>query len=399
MGAKLPIYRHSRKWMVDFRKLGAAHYPPGCASGRKVYSTRAAAEGAAALAVADAEASKHANLDFTPAMRAAALDAFKVMKDYDPADIVLAAREFVDRHAPGAGRRTVAELLTELLKAHEGAGNREITLRNYRQHLGRFARDFGERDVSTLETIELEKWLDTKAIRGENRRNYRRYLGAFFRFGIARGYCKRNPAAALVKVRVERKLPGILTSAQVQRLLDAAATYAGGVILPFLGLCSLAGLRPSEARRLEWAAINLDKAEVYLSPDVVRKTGHDRYVALSANLIEWLALTPKTSRRGRIVWTRRLYEGVRRAAGADIRAAMIATKDVLRHACASHLYAKTKSADLVTANLGHDLRVFLKHYRAAVSEDEGRAYFEIRPGPRGADVIPIGEARAADSGA
>lgn len=391
MSAKLPIYRHGRKWMVDYRRLGKAFFPPGCASGRKLYATRLEAEGAAALALGDAEASLHADLDFTPAMRAAAIDAFKELPGYEPGDLVLAAREYAERHRPGAGRRTVSELLPELLASQRGAGNGPITLRNYEQHLGRFAADFGARDVSTIEAVELERWLDGKKIGGEHRKNYRRYLGRLFRFAVERNYTRHNPAAAVPKVRIMRKLPGILTSAQVQRLLDAAAEFAGGAMLPYFALCAMAGLRPSEARRLEWPAIALDKGEVYLSPAVVRKTGHDRFVTLAPNLVEWLALVPPSARRGRIVWTRRLYDGVRRKAGADIRAAMLKTKDVLRHACASHLYAKTKSVDLVTANLGHDLRVFLKHYRAAVSEEEGRAYFEVRPGAARADVISLSE--------
>lgn len=390
MSGKLPIYRRGRKWLVDFRRLGPSFYPPGVTSGRKLYPSRSEAEGAAQLASDDATASKHAALDFTPAMRAAALEAFRAMPGYAPGDLVEAAREFVERHKPGAGKRTMADLLAEFLAAHEAAGNSEITLRNYRQQLGRFAADFAARDVAGIETVEIERWLDAKAIRGEHRKNYKRGLGTLFRFAVARDYARRNPAQGIPRVKVQRKLPGILTASEVKRLLDAAATYAGGRMLPYFAVCALAGLRPSEARRLSWAAIRLDAGEMYLSPDVVRKTGHDRHVTMPPNLAEWLAIVPASARRGAIFWTRKLYEGARRHAGADIEKKMIETKDILRHSCASHLFASTKSADLVTANLGHDLRVFLKHYRAAVTEAEGRAYFESRPGDAQApSVIPL----------
>lgn len=399
MGARLPIYRRGRKYLVDYRKLGPAFFPEKCTSGRKLYDTKAEAEGAASVALDDAEASRHETLDFTPEMRRAAIDAFKLLPDFPASDLIEAAREFAERHRPGAKKRTVAELVEEFIQAHEATGKAALTLRNYRMHFARFARDFGPRDAASLEGLEIEQWLEAPgknskgkpapAIRGENRKNYRRYLGHLFRFAMDRNYTRRNPAAAIPKVKIKRHMPGILNAHQLKLLLDAAEQYAGGVMLPYFALCALAGLRPSEARRLDWAAIDLEKREVYLSPEVAGKTYADRYATMPPNLIEWLSLVPAAGRCGKIVWTRKLYEGARRKAGADIDAAMKATKDILRHSAASHLYAKSKSADLVTANLGHELRIFLKHYRATISEAEGDAYFNVRPGSAGARVVPM----------
>ncbi len=85
------------------------------------------------------------------------------------------------------------------------------------------------------------------------------------------------------------------------------------------------------------------------------------------------------ARRGAIYWTRRAFDAVRRNTGDDLWTKMQKTGDILRHSCASHLYAKTGSADLVTSMCGHSLAIFLRHYRATVSRDEGCAYFDIRP--------------------
>lgn len=393
----LPIRRKGRKWLVDYRGIPPAFWPDGKTAhgtgkvSRKLFPTRAEAEGAAEIAAADLEASKAIGFELSPAMRGAAIEAFRLLEGYDPRDLVEAAREYIERHQPGAGKRTVQELVEEILTAHAGAGNREITLRGLRQHYQRFAEDFGERDCSTVETVEIERWLDAKKIRGEHRKNYRRHLRHFFRFACDRHYARRNPAMGIPKVKAARRMPGILNANELQALLNAASAYAGGLMLPYAALCGLAGLRPSEARRLDWAAIGFDKREIYLSPEVVGKTYADRFVSMQPNLIEWLSTIPASARKGPIHWTRRLYKGTLKQAGKDLAAKVKATKDILRHSYASHLYATTNSADLVTANCGHSARVFLRHYKHTVSPDEGRAYFDVRPGQGAARVLNLDE--------
>jgi site-specific recombinase XerC len=393
---KLPIRRRGDKWILDLRKLPRSRWPEGCRSGRVTFDTKAAAEGAATLALADHDAAVNLDFDITPAHRAAAVEAFRVMEGYSLGELADAAREYVKRHDPNAPKKTCREIYEEYLEAKKGAGVSEITLRNSRQYLGRWVGDAGDKPAHEVETVDLERWMDSqpRPITGEHRKNFRRLFRSFFKFAVDRKYIRHNSAQGIQQVRGARRMPGIISAGDLRRLLDAASQYSAGVMLPYFVLCALAGLRPSEARRVDWASINLDKSEVYLSPEVVGKTYADRFVHLQPNAVAWLSLIPVKARRGRIHWTRRHYAAVRDLAGDSLSAKMKATKDILRHSSASHLYAMTRSTDQVTANHGHDIRIFLKHYRATVSQDEGTRYFNVMPGGSEGAVIPMMKAAA-----
>jgi len=388
---KLSIRRRGDKWILDIRKLPRSQWPEGCKSGRVTFDTKTAAEGAATLALADLDATINLAFDITPAHRAAAVEAFRVMAGYPLSDLVEAAREYVNRHDPNAIKKTCAEIYEEMLDAKRGAGVSEITLRNHKQYLGRWIADVGNRPAHEVETVDLEKWMDSqpRPIIGEHRKNFRRLFRSYFKFACDRRYIRHNSAHGIQRVKGARKMPGIISAGDLQMLLDSAAEFSGGIMLPYFVLCALAGLRPSEARRLDWSMIDLEKAEVYLSPEVVGKTFADRFVHLQPNAVAWLSLIPKKARRGKIYWTRRHFERVRLLAGDEVDKKLKETKDILRHSSASHLYAMTRSTDQVTSNHGHDIRIFLKHYRATVSQDEGTRYFAVMPGGSTGAVIPM----------
>lgn len=394
---KLPIRRRGSKWILDLRKLPQSRWPEGCRSGRLTYETKAAAEGAATLALADHEAAVNLDFDITPSHRAAAVEAFRVMAAFPVGELVEAAREYVKRHDPSAPKKTCRAVYEEYVEAKKGAGVSEITLRNIKQYLGRWVNDAGDKPAHDVETVDLERWMDgqPRPIVGEHRKNFRRLFRQFFKFAEDRRYIRHNPAQGIQRVRSARKMPGIISAGDLQRLLDAAREYCAGLMIPYFALCALAGLRPSEARRVDWANIDLEKAEVYLSPEVVGKTYADRFVHLQPNAVVWLSIIPPKARRGRIHWTRRHYQAVRQLAGEEVATKMRTTKDILRHSSASHLYAMTRSADQVTANHGHDIRIFLKHYRATVSQVEGTDYFNVLPGGSKGTVIPMRKAFAA----
>ena len=53
--------------------------------------------------------------------------------------------------------------------------------------------------------------------------------------------------------------------------------------------------------------------------------------------------------------------------------------DIMRHSAASHLYKLKENPTYVTAQMGHGLGVFMKHYKRAVPETEAQAYFNVLP--------------------
>lgn len=373
---KLPIRKRGRKWQVDMRKLG---------KGQDTYPTKAQAEGAAQAAWNDHQAAERENVDFSDKQRSAAIQAYRELAKGAsapvPADeLIEAARYYVEYGRPHVSKKTVSALVDEFMQSHRGAENAEVTIKEYEYKLRRFARAFGERNVHEINTSEIEKWMDAQGFKSYNRKNYRNYLRIFFRFGEQRGYLKKSPAAAIPRVKIKKTAPGVLTADEVESLLIAARDYRNGIMLPYFAIGCLAGLRPDEMKRITWADIDMEEKEIYVSV-AASKTASDRTVTMQECLLEWLELIPKPLRDGKLVFSRGKFERVRENAGLTEK--WKKTKDIMRHSAASHLYRCSGSADVVTANMGHDLHVFLKYYKREVGKRDAERYFQILPVEKG----------------
>ncbi|MBP7829586.1 MAG: tyrosine-type recombinase/integrase [Kiritimatiellae bacterium] len=361
------IRKRRDKWQVDCRKIG----------GKQIsYETKDQAEGAAIAAWQDYQTSKLLGFDLTPERRRLAVDAFKRLEGY-PDDSLLDAVDFYkERTSPKNSKRTVDELFTEFMASHEGAGNKPVTLRDYRQRLGRFRDAFRGRLVHEISTLELERWLDKIGATSTHRRNYRRELSIFFKFAVTREYARRNVATGILKVRVKRKPPEVFTPQEVRSLMFVAKEYQLGLMLPYFAIGCFAGLKSEELRRLTWEDINFETREIYVSPEAA-KTSEDRFVPMQDNLVEWLQLIPDAARKGMLDWDRTAFQAIRKNAG--VLEKWKANMDIMRHSAASHLYKLTGNAAQTAAAMGHGLVVFMKHYKRAVSEADGKAYFDVRP--------------------
>ncbi len=114
--------------------------------------------------------------------------------------------------------------------------------------------------------------------------NIKQAAGQVFRYGVATGRCKRDPAAdlrgALPPIK-ETHYPTITKPMEVGALLRALAGYEGNYmvkqainLLPYL-MC-----RPGELRHMEWPEIDLS-ANVWTIPSNKMKSGREHRVPLS----------------------------------------------------------------------------------------------------------------------
>jgi hypothetical protein len=137
-----------------------------------------------------------------------------------------------------------------------------------------------------------------------------------------------------------------------------------------VGLLLFAGIRPGaedgEISRLQWEDVG--EREIYISHEV-SKTGSDRHIPLGRRLAWWIREHPAD---GPVcpAWWKVKWQRLRRAAGIG------AGQDLTRHTFASHFLAvhgeqETKQAMGHTA--GSD--TLLRHYRRAVTREQGRRYF------------------------
>ena len=114
----------------------------------------------------------------------------------------------------------------------------------------------------------------------------RQYSGMVFRYGIATGRCKRDPASdlrgALAPVQ-ESNFPAVTEPKEFAAILRAIDAYDGTLTVRCaLRLAPLVAVRPGELRKAEWKDIDLDKAEWRY---VASKTHPNHIVPLSKQAV------------------------------------------------------------------------------------------------------------------
>jgi len=341
---------------------------------QKSYCTKA--EATAELAKLLNSLRSHGNeaLDFTPANWRSCKEAIRMLeeKGFPASQITDAVAFFLDQNNSAAMNKTVAAVCNEYMESKRQAGLATFTLKGYSWKVDRFSKDFGSRVLNEITAAEIEHWFNSEKFTGRHRSDFRRHLTMLWKFAITRDYCRRNVAASITRVKVPQTTPAILTADDVRKLMCAARDHNMGSMLPFFAIGCFCGIRPTEIQRTEWNNINFETKQIYVSKKAA-KTGQDRFVDMPENLIAWMALVPQKVRTGCQRYSRAEFEAVRKNSG------VIWQIDIMRHSAASHLYAKTHDSGLVTAQMGHELNVFLKHYRQAVTQKDGEAYFTVGP--------------------
>jgi integrase len=390
----------ARKTAYTIRKRGEGwqvNLSPSVTGGgkrvQKNYKTKAEATAGAERELAKFRDYGRDYLNLTPEQFRACAEAVRTLteKGFQATAVAEAARFFIEHNDPNAQHRTVAEVLAEFMQSKTNAGLADASIRDYKQKVGRFANTMGERLIHTIVPAEIEDWLNSVDAKGCTRQDYRRNLSIFFKFAVTRKYSKENSAAAVSKVRVAQRSPAIFTPQEVRILLSAAQRHNLRRMLPYFAIGCLCGIRPWELRRTSWNNINITTRQIYVTAEAA-KTGHDRFVDMPDNLLDWLQLIPENSRTGLLYCDRGDFEAIRKNAGVRWE------NDIMRHSAASHLYAKTQNASLVTAQMGHGLSVFLKYYHRAVTKQDGELYFTVRPDDQQENVVPFGAHSAGRSG-
>lgn len=249
---------------------------------------------------------------------------------------------------------------------------------------------------------EIFKWWYTR----ENDRRAREHLPPL-----------HNPLA-LVKFPKIRKegTPAIITRQQAAALLNEIY-FLAPEILPVLALQLFCGIRRDEALRIQWK--DFKESEIFI-PASKAKTDGERSIPIFPNLRAWLnafrALgnaTPENellftfkelpkdfesksaSAREMILHKNdelraKAYE--RRLRQALKNTGIIWERNFCRHTAVSFLckrFGFSKAADWC----GHSIRTQAKFYRAAVSEQDAKDYFNIMPPTAGNEAIVFDRSR------
>jgi integrase len=311
-------------------------------------------------------------------------DAFKLLGSDR---IVEAAKFFVERNPDNLTRRTVAEVVKELLDAKEARSASNRYIQDLRARLNRFAESFAV-EISTVTTADVQRWFDGLKLSKQTVKNFRTVLGTLFKFAESRGHIFKgsNPITSTERVKAKNgDAVEIFTASEITKLLASADDD----FRPCLALGAFAGLRSAEIERIEWSDIDLKGGHIHVAADKA-KTASRRLVPIVPNLKEWLL--PMAKRKG-LVW-KETHEDFYAAMQATAEASGVAWKqNGLRHSFISYRLAQIQNAAQVSLEAGNSAQVVFSHYREVVKAKDAKKWFAVRP-KKSAKVVTLEVASA-----
>lgn len=166
--------------------------------------------------------------------------------------------------------------------------------------------EIGGRPIGEIEAPDLLAVLRRIEARGhyETVGRARSLASQVFRFGIASGYCTRDPAADLrgaLTSPTEKHRPAITDLARLGELLHAIDDYESVTTRLALTLLSLTAVRPGEIRGAEWSEFDTDAA-VWAIPAEKMKMREPHRVPLSRQALSALADLQPLTGQGRFLF-------------------------------------------------------------------------------------------------
>jgi len=200
-------------------------------------------------------------------------------------------------------------------------------------------------------------------------------LIGFFGFCQTRGYVAKdyNPAKMCGRATPTPARVSIFTPQEMKKVV-AACTADLADHLSWVVLCGFAGLRPSEAARLNWEDVHQDFID--LRADVCKKVKKDRTVPILPNLKAWL--DPMRQKSGKVVPA---HIRMGDAPGVVAKAAGVKwDHDILRHSYASYRQAVIRNAPQLVEEMGNSIAIAKKHYvKGLIKPEQGQQWFAIAP--------------------
>ena len=328
----------------------------------------------------------------SPARLAEAADAFRRC---DEAGLSLSeAVDFAVRHAkPASGEISFEKAIEMALAEKKRLKKRPSYLADLGKRWRRFERwlpSDKRKAMNAVTKLDFKRFLQNCNLNPIGERNMLRNLSPLFTWAVENGHMAENPCEGIkVSGNSDESTVYILTPAQVTKLLTAASqqikirpkpsedeiTVLPGELLSWLTVGLFCGLRPDEAKRLEWNDIDFEKRHIDL-PAAKAKGRSRRIIPMPDNLIEWLL--PQRKSDGAIV-----PFNFRRKFWALTNAAEMRPwpKDCLRHSFGSYHLAKYSNAGLTAELMGHrSTQMLYAHYREVIkNQSDVNAYWQLSP--------------------
>ena len=235
---------------------------------------------------------------------------------------------------------------------------RPDSLRDIRYLANRLMRSnpqLANRNFSELSRSNCEDWLKDTFLTPSQHNKGRSFLHAIFEFAIRREWVDKNPIKLIERKKIVEKEIKPLSLEETKILLKNAKKKNCTEVV---GLMMLAGIRPKEAKRIEWNDIDLDDNSIKIR-SICSKTGSIRHVEICPKLKNILldrgtrfgCLSPRN-------WPKK-WKQIRDNSGFKGHW----VQDVLRHTYASYFTKRYSDLPRLQLNMGHrDLSLLRSRY-------------------------------------
>jgi integrase len=343
-----------------------------------------------------------------------AIDAETAIKELaGKATLCVVARYWLDNYRKPVTDVRLADALTQFLAWLDSndCQLRAHSKKNLRNRVSAFVNSMPGTRVADVTPDTIDTYLSKRAVSPKSKDNDRRAISRFFAWCMdgegsqnKRRWTAANPCRKEKGQRqTAEQRPTILNVEQCKALLQAAASHKSGVVAPYVAVSLFGGLRPFEAQRLTWQAVNLADNEIRLE-GTMTKTGRPRVVAVGETLRAWLKAydgkpflpenwrreldvvkeaaglvtretakskgTVQKRKKGKLVNARHYWKRIIPIAWAP---------DILRHTAASHYFRQTGSYGKTAEQFGNSEAIIKRHYQGLVSSEDTKAFYALLP--------------------
>jgi integrase len=124
---------------------------------------------------------------------------------------------------------------------------------------------WNEHPTKTLKAGEVELWLRSLPLARASCAKLRNLMSMLFNHGVRHGICDTNPIQLVRQGAKRKKIPIVLTSDELRRLIEALPLRERTLVLMAAGT----GLRMSELFALNWGDVHFDRHEISVTRSIV----------------------------------------------------------------------------------------------------------------------------------
>ena len=307
-----------------------------------------------------------------PAERADVLAAVRIARQHGTTVMRVVLDWTAGHRGAGQDCPTLGAAIARLLAAKVASARSSRYRDSLELVLTAFAKGREATPISAVSAGMISDWLATRPPGA--RATYLARLSTLFSWAVTHQHLAANPCQRVELPRPSRPTPTVLSVRQAAKVLAWTRRHRPAA-LPVIALTMLAGLRPEEAQRTEWGAVDL-KAGLIRVEAQTSKIRQRRVVYPMPSAMAWLAWSKDNGGKlpmARINW-RRTIRALR-----DVLRLDRWPQDVTRHTAATYWLAATGDPYATAEALGHSPAILKTHYRALATKEEAERFWRLTP--------------------